>query len=97
LELSNAGSSMVRWALDIRPGSRWLESKIERLPSDGFRVKAWNRLPKARPTVTVRSDEIGRKGTGEVLRIELQGPAFREPAEVEVKSGGAVHSFQVSR
>jgi hypothetical protein len=97
LELSNAGSSMVRWALDIRPGSRRLESKIERLPSDGFRVKLWNRLPKARPTVIVRSDEIGRKETGEVLHVALMGPAYREPVEVEVKSGGAVQYFKVSR
>src|SRR5262249_23025287 len=36
LELSNAGSSMLRWALDIRPGSKWLESKVERLPKEGF-------------------------------------------------------------
>jgi hypothetical protein len=33
LELSNAGSSMLRWALGIRPGSKWLESKVQRLPS----------------------------------------------------------------
>src|SRR5262249_60086358 len=53
LELSNASSSMLRWALGIRPGSRWLETHLERLPGDGFRLKAWNRRPRATPTVSV--------------------------------------------
>jgi hypothetical protein len=57
-------------------------------------VKPWNRLPKARPTVIVRSDEIGRKETGEVLHVALAGLAYREPVEVEVKSGGAVYFFR---
>ena len=41
LELSNAGSSMLRWALAIRPGGKWLESKVQRLPQSGFRLQAW--------------------------------------------------------
>ena len=41
LELSNAGSSMVRWALGIRPGSKWLEvegaaTAGEGLPAPGL-------------------------------------------------------------
>jgi hypothetical protein len=86
LELSNAGSSMLRWALDIRPGSKWLESKAERLPDAGLRLRVWNRLPKAKPVVKVAAKEVGLAGDADVLRVELHGPAYRQPAEVEVKS-----------
>src|SRR5262249_31063950 len=61
LELSNAGSSMLRWALDIRPGSKWLESKTERLGDRGFRLQIWNRLPQAKPTVKLTAKEVGLK------------------------------------
>src|SRR5262249_52474271 len=84
LELSNAGSSMLRWALDIRPGSKWLESKVERLPKQGFRLRAGNRLPQARPKVKLTAGEVGLKSDAEVLRVQLNGPAFRLPAEFEV-------------
>jgi hypothetical protein len=85
LELSNAGSSMVRWALDIHPGSRSLESKVQRLPPNGFQLRIWNRLPKAQPMVTVRSEEIGLKAGDELLRASPNGPAFRQPIVIEVK------------
>jgi hypothetical protein len=84
LELSNAGSSMLRWALDIRPGSKWLESKVERLPKQGFRLQIWNRLPQARPTVNLTAKEVGLKADTEVVQVQLNGPAFRLPAEFEV-------------
>jgi hypothetical protein len=84
LELSNGGSSMLRWALDIRPGSKWPESKVERLEKTGFRLRAWNRLPQAKPAVKVAAKEVGLKAEGEALQVQLNGPAFRQPAEFEV-------------
>jgi hypothetical protein len=84
LELSNAGSSMLRWALGIRPGSKWLESRVERLPPAGFRLQAWNRLPRANPTVKVAAGDVGLPGKADVLQVRLSGPAFRQPAEFEV-------------
>jgi hypothetical protein len=97
LELSNAGSSLLRWALDIRPGSRWLESKVERLPKGGFRLQAWNRLPRVKPTVKVTAKEVGLKSDAEVLRVELNGPAYRLPAEFEVTWTADTISVKVSR
>jgi hypothetical protein len=85
LILSNATSSMVRWALDIRPGNKWLESKTERLEkSAGFRLQAWNRLPLARPTLHVAAKDAGLKSEADVLEVQLSGPAFRQPAEFQV-------------
>jgi hypothetical protein len=81
LELSNAGSSMLRWALDIRPGSKWLESKVARLEMNGFRLQTWNRLPHARPTVKVTAKEIGLKGDADAIRVQQDGAAYRLPAE----------------
>jgi hypothetical protein len=86
LELSNAGSSMLRWALDIRPNSKWLESKVEQRGDQGFRLRAWNRLPQAKPTVKVTAKEAGLKSDREVLIVQLNGPAFRLPAEFEVST-----------
>lgn len=97
LELSNAGSSMVRLALDIRPGSRWLESKIDRLQPSGFQVRIWNRLPKARPTVTVRSESIGLPPGDELLSAIIDGPAFRKPIEIEVKPSEDKISLRLSK
>ena len=84
LELSNAGSSMLRWALGIRPGSRWLESKVDPLEKTGFRLQTWNRLPQAKPTVKVAAKEVGLKADGAALQVQWSGPAFRQPAELEV-------------
>ena len=85
LELSNAGSSMVRWALGVRPGGKWLESRANRLPDrDGFRLQAWNRLPQAKPTIKLAARDVGLSSDGDVLRVDLSGPAFRRPAEFEV-------------
>jgi hypothetical protein len=97
LELSNAGSSMLRWALDIRPGSKWLESKVEWLPNQGFRLQAWNRLPQARPTVKLTAKEVGLKSDADVLRVQLNGPAFRLPAEFEVSGTADKISLIVSK
>jgi hypothetical protein len=87
LELSNAGSSMIRWALDIAPGSRWFESKVERLPPTGFRLRVWNRRPKSQPTAVVRSEEVGLKAGDEVLRATAVTPAYRQPIQIEVLPG----------
>jgi hypothetical protein len=97
LELSNAGSSMLRWALDIRPGSKWLESKAERLPKDGFRLRAWNRLPQAKPTIKVAAGDVGLKGETDVLHAQLNGPAFRLPAEIEVVPSADKVTLKVSK
>jgi hypothetical protein len=83
LELSNAGSSMLRWALAIRPGSRWQEAKVGRR-KDGFTLQAWNRKPLAKPAFKVTAQDAGLKSAAEVLHAELSGPAFRLPAEFEV-------------
>jgi hypothetical protein len=83
LELSNAGSSMLRWALGIRPGGKWLESRVEPLPQ-GFRLQTWNRLPLEKPTVKLAAQDAGLKAKGDVLQVQLTGPAFRQPAEFEV-------------
>jgi hypothetical protein len=97
LELSNAGSSMLRWALAIRPGSKWLESKVERLPQKGFRLQAWNRLPQAQPTVKLAAQDVGLQGKAEVLQVQLSGPALRQPAEFEVTWTADKVSLKVSK
>jgi hypothetical protein len=97
LELSNAGSSMLRWALDIRPGSKWLESKVERPGKNGFRLQTWNRLPHARPTVKVAAKQVGLKGDADVLRVQLNTAAFRLPAEFEVSWPADKIALRVSK
>jgi hypothetical protein len=97
LELSNAGSSMLRWALAIRPQSKWLESKVQRLEQKGFRVQAWNRLPQAKPTIKLAAADIGLKGEAEPFQVQLTGPAFRQPAEFEVTWTDSKVSLKVSR
>jgi hypothetical protein len=82
LTLSNGGSSMLRWALDIRPGSNWKESRVEPMPK-GFRVQAWNRMPREKPAFVVKGPDAGVKSAAEVMHIELHGPAYRQPAEFE--------------
>jgi hypothetical protein len=85
LILSNAGSTMVRWALDIRPGSHWLESKFTQLPAPkNFRVQIWSRLPLAQPTIKIMPKEIGLTGEVSILEVQLLAPAYRAPAEFEV-------------
>lgn len=89
LTLSNAGSSMIRWALDIRPGNKWLESKVQPLGEQkGFKLQAWNRLPLAQPTIKVAAKDAGLKPGGEVLEVQLLAPAYRQPAEFEVTLSG---------
>ena len=99
LELSNGGSSMLRWALDIRPGSKWLESKVQRAQKNGFRLQAWNRVPEATPTIKLAAQDVGlSKGRStEVLQVELSGPAFRQPAEFEVTWTANTVSLKVSK
>jgi hypothetical protein len=97
LELSNAGSSMLRWALDIRPGSKWLESKVQRLEQKGFRLTAWNRLPHAKPAIKLAGQDVGVKSEAEVIQVELTGPAFRQPAEFEVTWTADTVSLKVSK
>src|SRR5262249_17293527 len=69
LELSNAGSSMLRWALAIGPGSTWREARIQRHSKDGFTLQAWNRMPQAKPTVKVTAKDAGLKSEGDVLLV----------------------------
>jgi hypothetical protein len=98
LELSNAGSSMVRWALGIRPGGKWAESRVV-LPADpmGFRFQAWNRLPRARPTLKLAARDVGLSSEADVLQVRLSGPAFRDPALFEVTGTADVLSLRVTR
>src|SRR5262249_27761740 len=84
LELSNAGSSMLRWALAIAPGSSGQEAKVQRNPKNGFTLQTWNRKPQAKPTFRVTAKDAGVKSEGDVLEVQLNGPAFRLPAEFEV-------------
>jgi hypothetical protein len=95
LILSNAGSTMLRWALDIRPGSKWLESRVHRL-ADGFRLEGWNRLPFAKPDLAVGAHEVGLQGKGDVLQVRFDGPAFREAAQFTVASKGDQISFMAT-
>jgi hypothetical protein len=84
LELSNAGSSMLRWALDIRPGSKWLESRVEKMSDQGFRLHVWNRLPHSNPVVKLAARKIGLKSDSDVLHVRMNGPAYRVPAVFDV-------------
>jgi hypothetical protein len=97
LELSNAGSSMLRWALGIRPGGKWLESKVERLQPAGFRLQAWNRLPQAKPTIKLGGKEVGLQAAAEVMQVQLSGPAFRQPAAFDVTWTADRISVKVSK
>jgi hypothetical protein len=97
LELSNGGSAMLRWALGIRPGSKWLESKVEGLPTGATRLLVWDRLPQAKPTVKLPAREAGLKGDADVLEVQLNGPAFREPAVFDLKRADGKVSLTVTR
>jgi hypothetical protein len=97
LVVSNGGSYMLRWALGIRPGSKWLEHKVQRLPKAGFRLQAWNRLPKEKPTVKLAARDVGLPAKAEVLHAQLNGPAYRQPAEVEVSWAADRVSVKVSK
>jgi hypothetical protein len=106
LELSNSGSSMLRWALGIRPGGKWLESKVERVLSPlspqekgvkGFRLQAWNRRPHAKPEIKLAAKDVDLQSEAEVLRVQLGGPAFRQPAEFEVTWTVNCVSLKVSK
>ena len=97
LELSNAGSSMLRWALAIRPGSSWQESKLRQLPGGAFKLQAWNRKPLAKPTFKVAARDAGLKASADVLHVQLNGPAFRLPAEFELSGTPDVVSLKVSQ
>jgi hypothetical protein len=100
---------MLRWALAIRPGSKWLESKVEPLSSrnpfpqsgegklGGFRLKIWNRLPEAKPAVKVTAKEAGLTADADVLQVQLNGAAYRLPAEFEVAVAGDKITLKVSQ
>jgi hypothetical protein len=97
LELSNAGSSMLRWALGIAPGSKWLESKVQRLGQKGFRLQAWNRRPQAKPTIKIAAEDVGLESKAELLVVQLNGPAYRQPAELDVTWTADKVSVKVSK
>jgi hypothetical protein len=58
--------------------------KVEKRAKDGFKLQAWNRKPLARPVMTVPAQDAGLKSERDVLRVQLNGPALRLPAEFEV-------------
>lgn len=89
LELSNAGSSMVRWALGIRPGSKATETKVHpAAKGEAFQLEVWHRLPRSPGVAAVSAKDVGIKGDGEALRLELAGPVYRRPAQFEVRRRG---------
>jgi len=83
---------ILRWALDIRPGGKWFESKVEPLPTQhGFKLQAWNRIATARPTFGVSGKEAGLESPAEVLRVKLSGASYRVPSEYSfTREGGKV-------
>jgi hypothetical protein len=97
LELSNGGSTMLRWALGIKPGSRWLESKVERPAPNHVTLRAWNRKPLLKPTVRVAAKDAGLKVNADVLVVQLHDAAFREPAEFDVRWTADKISVTVSK
>jgi hypothetical protein len=97
LELSNGGSSMLRWALGIRPGGKWLESRVQPVGKNGFRLQAWNRLPQANPTIKATAKEIGLTSDGEAMQVQLSRPAYRLPAEFETSWTADKLSVKVSQ
>lgn len=97
LELSNAGSSMVRWALGIRPNEKWLKTRLHPLPKQkGFRLEAWNRLPQKTPTILVSAKELGLEVKADVLEVKLQGAAFRQPAVFAVTRDARTATVKVT-
>jgi hypothetical protein len=96
LELSNAGSSMLRWALAIRPGSSWQEAKVQRR-KDGFTLLAWNRKLRGKPAARVTAKDAGLKAEADALQVRLSEPAFRLPAEFDVSWSGDKVALKVSR
>jgi len=89
---------ILRWALDIRPESKWLEHQVEPLPKEqGFNLLTWNRLAEARPPVTVSATEVGLTSSGEVVQLQLSGPAYRVPAALRVSRGGGKAAITVSQ
>src|SRR5262249_27343057 len=96
LELSNAGSSMVRWALAIRPGRTWQDTEVERR-KDGFSLLAWNGKLHTKPTVKVAAKEAGLKAEADVLQVQVNEPAFRLPAKFDVSWAADKIAVKVSR
>lgn len=83
-------SPILRWALGIRPGAKWLESTVEKTAAaGGFTLRAWNRKPGERPVIHVSAKQAGLDGAGDVVDLRMTGPAYRVPAECHVKRDGA--------
>jgi hypothetical protein len=97
LELSNAGSAMLRWALGIRPGSKAVESKVEKLGEKKFRIQIWSRLTSAKAVVKVTGKDLGLKDESEVLTVTLPQPAYREPVEIELTWTADVVAVEVEK
>jgi hypothetical protein len=89
---------ILRWALEIRPGSKWLEHKVEMKPAQhGFTLQAWNRLAGSQAVIKLTGREIGLGHAADVLEIELSGPAFRIPAEFDFARDGRKAIIKVSK
>ena len=87
----------MRWALGIRPGGKWLEYKLEHSQPNGFRLQAWNRLPRAEPTIKLAARDVGLPSDADVLQVQLNEPAFRQAAEFDVTWKANKISLQVSK
>lgn len=89
---------ILRWALDIRPGAKWFEYKVQPLPQQqGFKVQAWNRIATAKPAITFSGKDVGLASTAEIARIELGGASYRVPAEFAFTREGGKRVIRVSR
>ncbi len=89
---------ILRWALDIRPGGKWSESKVVPLPQQhGFKVQAWNRIASAKPTISILGKDADLASGAEILRIELSGASYRVPAEFTFTQEGGKKWIKVSK
>jgi hypothetical protein len=84
--------------------SKWFEHRLERGAEAGaFRLKIWNRLPWARSTLSLMTQDVGLKATGgksantDLLWLRVDEPAYRVPCEVRVTPKPDAVSVTVSR
>jgi len=89
---------ILRWALDIHPGGKWHEYKVEKLPGQsGFKLLAWNRLPGSDKPINLTGEEIGIASPANVFGIEFSGVSYRIPAQAELARDGAKAIIKISK
>jgi hypothetical protein len=89
---------ILRWALGIRPASKWFEYQVEPQPKrQGFQLLAWNRMASANPVIHLTGQDVGLSSTAEIAQVELHSAAYRVPIEIQCGRSGAGALVQVSR